>query len=62
MLYSWYMATDMKQNNVRLNKTDIKNIDAVKILMVKANIPENLVTKSSAIQWALAQTAKAGKH
>jgi hypothetical protein len=52
------MAIVTRQTNVRLNKTDIKNIDAIKILMHKANIPENLVTKSSAIQWALAQTAK----
>jgi hypothetical protein len=48
-------------SSIRLNKADIKNIDAVKVLMHKANIPENLVTKSSAIQWALAQTAKGGK-
>lgn len=57
------MATDTRQTNIRLNKTDIKNIDAVKTLMLQANIPENLVTKSSAIQWALAQMAKkAGKR
>jgi hypothetical protein len=55
------MAIVTRQTNIRLNKTDIKNIDSIKILMHKANIPENLVTKSSAIQWALAQTAKGGK-
>ena len=55
------MAIDTKQTNIRLNKNDIKNIDAIKALMRKANIPENLITKSSAIQWALAVTAKGGK-
>ena len=52
------MAIDTRQNNIRLNKNDIKNIAAVKVLMQAANIPENLITKSSAIQWSLAQTAR----
>lgn len=52
--------------SVRLNKADYKNITAIKALMRKASIPNNLITLSSAIQWALAQMAqmakKAGKR
>lgn len=50
--------TETKQSNIRLSKADHKNLDAVKKVMRSRNIPENLITKSSAIQFALAEVAK----
>lgn len=49
------------QSTVRLTKADHKNIDKVKVIMKSKNIPENSITRSSAIQFALAETAKGAR-
>ena len=43
---------------LRLSKDGHKNIDKIKKIMKSMNMPDSAITRSSAIEFALAETAK----
>lgn len=49
------------QQTIRLSKEAHKNIDRIKRMMKSLNLPDSAISRSSAIEFALAKTAEGKK-